>query len=262
MSELAADLRPVVGIHQPNFFPWLGYFHKLRWSDIFVLLDDAQIQKTGGSFTNRTALAANGKQLSFTAPIDRTRSGTLRIDEVAFAPREDFRPRLVALLGQAYARAPFMKELGPAIYEMVKAPASSVGAFNSSAIRRITEMLGLSTKIVASSTLAVGTTSTQRLVDILEKVGGRTYLAGGGAKNYQEDGLFFARGMNVYYQEFMPPTYPRGREEPTPGLSVLDALLYLGTDGTRALLDAPVPVSGLKRARSETDTSGSGGSEP
>ena len=192
-AEALADLAPVVGIHQPNFFPWLGYFHKIRWSDTFVLLDDAQIQKTGGSVTNRTELVSNGKQLFFTAPIDRTKSGAPRIDEVRFATREDFREKLTALLKQAYAKAPFMKELGEEILALVRNPAESLGAYNAAAIRRIAEMLELPARIVSSSTLGVTTMSTERLVDIVEKLGGRTYLAGGGAKDYQDDSLFFDR---------------------------------------------------------------------
>ena len=41
----------ICAIHQPNFFPWLGYFDKTVRADIFVLLDDVQYQKTGGNWT-------------------------------------------------------------------------------------------------------------------------------------------------------------------------------------------------------------------
>src|SRR5690606_21435204 len=41
----------LVAIHQPNYAPWLGYFHKLAQADVFVFLDDAQFSK--GSYTNR-----------------------------------------------------------------------------------------------------------------------------------------------------------------------------------------------------------------
>ena len=30
----------VVGIHQPNYFPWMGYFDKMDNADVFILLDD------------------------------------------------------------------------------------------------------------------------------------------------------------------------------------------------------------------------------
>ena len=29
----------IIGIHQPNLFPWLGYFNKIHRSDEFVFLD-------------------------------------------------------------------------------------------------------------------------------------------------------------------------------------------------------------------------------
>ena len=33
-----------VTIHQPNYFPYPGLFHKLSLSDVFVILDDVQYQ--------------------------------------------------------------------------------------------------------------------------------------------------------------------------------------------------------------------------
>jgi hypothetical protein len=35
----------IVSIHQPNYFPWVGYFYKRMKSDIFVFLDDVQFSK-------------------------------------------------------------------------------------------------------------------------------------------------------------------------------------------------------------------------
>ena len=46
----------IVAIHQPNFFPWLGYFDKINKSDIFIFLDDVQFPKKGGNWTNRVQL--------------------------------------------------------------------------------------------------------------------------------------------------------------------------------------------------------------
>ena len=32
----------IVSIHQPQYFPYLGFFHKLARSDVFVALDTVQ----------------------------------------------------------------------------------------------------------------------------------------------------------------------------------------------------------------------------
>ena len=50
-----------VGIHQPNFFPWLGYFNKLAHADEFVFLDSVQFSKAAGTWSNRVRLQIHGE---------------------------------------------------------------------------------------------------------------------------------------------------------------------------------------------------------
>ena len=34
-----------VAIHQPEHFPYLGFFEKMKQADLFVILDDEQYKK-------------------------------------------------------------------------------------------------------------------------------------------------------------------------------------------------------------------------
>ena len=44
----------VVVIHQPDFLPYLGFFHRLLHADLFVLLDHVQFVTNGSrSWTHR-----------------------------------------------------------------------------------------------------------------------------------------------------------------------------------------------------------------
>lgn len=243
-----ADQHPIVGVHQPNFFPWIGYFHKLRWSDTFVVLDDVQIPRRSGSVVNRTSLAQNGKEVVFSAPLDRSAGRDARINQVSFSPTEDFREKLSKLIVHSYGRARFAEQLKEKVLELVRDPECSLAVYNTKAIRAVASWLELPARFTTSSELAVATTSTARLVDIVSAVSGKTYLAGAGAKDYQEDEQFFARSMNVWYREFLPPTYPRP-QGPIAGLSILDALFHLGLEGTRALVDVPLEPEKLRLAR-------------
>jgi hypothetical protein len=74
----------IIGIHQPNYFPWFGYFVKIVQSDFFVFLDDVQLVHTGGSYTNRTSLNVQGNAQFFCAPIKRV-VGTQLINQSHFA---------------------------------------------------------------------------------------------------------------------------------------------------------------------------------
>src|ERR1035437_1984540 len=57
----------IVGIHQPNYLPYLGFFDKIRRSDIFVILDDAQFSK--GDFHNRNRIKTSTGAKWITIPI-------------------------------------------------------------------------------------------------------------------------------------------------------------------------------------------------
>src|SRR5512138_3064110 len=49
----------IVAGHQPNYLPWLGFFDKIRRSDVFIIEDNVQFERQG--FTNRNrVLTADG----------------------------------------------------------------------------------------------------------------------------------------------------------------------------------------------------------
>ena len=77
-------MKHIVAIHQPNFFPWLGYFDKISKADSFVFLDDIQFPKKGGSWSNRIKLFISGDVRWVTAAINRDYSGTRNINEMEF----------------------------------------------------------------------------------------------------------------------------------------------------------------------------------
>jgi len=236
--------RLVAACHQPNFFPWLGYFHKMRWSDTFVFLDDVLIQKTRGSVTNRVAVAVADKPAWMTAPLDRSYSGNLPIRDVRFAPNDPWRSRFLATLKMHYARAPHFAALHASIAALIEDPEPMLGEYNIRAITALAGLLGLEARLVRSSAYGVTSTRTLRLAELVEKVGAKTYLAGAGAiASYQKDEVFLSRGIDVMAQGFAPPAYPRGSRAPIPGLSIIDALFWLGAEGTRALLDVPPGAS-------------------
>jgi hypothetical protein len=54
----------VLAIHQPQYMPWVGYFHKMASADLFVFLDDVQFKKNEWQHRNRIRNADGWQWLS------------------------------------------------------------------------------------------------------------------------------------------------------------------------------------------------------
>lgn len=220
-----------VAIHQPNFFPWLGYFDKIARCDVFVFLDSVQAPKTGGSWLNRVKLAVNGEGQWVTAPIDRAFHGVRLVRDVEFAPKA-WRAQLLKTLSSAYGRAAHYRQTMKLIEPLIANAEQNAACFNRAAIVALANALGIGNRrFVESSTLGVDGHSNELLVAITRATGSDVYLCGGGAADYFDEGVFAAAGIAVRYQNFIHPRYPQLSNAATiPGLSVVDALMHCGVD--------------------------------
>jgi hypothetical protein len=227
----------IVAIHQPNYFPWLGYFYKIARADIFVLLDDVQFSKS--SYTNRVQILFNGRPRWLTVPI-RVSLGQL-INTVLPAS-EAWRMSHLSLLHHAYGDALHFQETWRIVERWIEdAPSGNLGKLNGWIIGQIAAQLGTHTRIIESSDLGVRAEEPDmRLAAIADAVSpsNPVYLSGRGGAKYQRPETFEKMGVALRYVEFDHPLYAQRTEQFFPGLSVLDAAFHLGWQETRRLVSA------------------------
>jgi hypothetical protein len=228
----------LVAIHQPNFLPWLGYFDKIGRADIFIVLDSVQLPKTGGSWANRVKLLVSGAPAWVTIPIVRGYHGTRTIADTELDSRAPWRAKVLKTVELNYRRAPQFEAVFPWLADLIANSAAKVAEYNVHAIQAITKALRIDApKLVMASSLAVDGQSTALLVSMVRAVGGDAYLAGGGATGYQDDAMFTDAGLELRYQDFQHPVYRQfNSAEFVPGLSIVDALMNCGFEGTAELL--------------------------
>lgn len=230
----------MLAAHQPNFFPWLGFFNKIYRADVFVLLDDVQMVKTGSTWFNRASFLINNESRFISIPIARP-SGTVLINQARISDQK-WKKRFLSSIESSYGRHPFYKTYNADIFKLVENSSDSLCSFNLSAIAYFVKLLDFDQKkLVLASDFNLNSASTQRLIDLTKLVGCDTYLEGGGATEYQEDSLFHSQGVFLIKQNFVHPSYPqKGSSQFVMGLSVLDALFNCGIDETKKLIIAGV----------------------
>ena len=226
MSESLVD-NLIVACHQPNFLPWAGYFAKLMHCDCFVILDDAQMPG-GGSYVSRTRVADPGGSRWLTVPI--TRSFGQKIFEVKLALQQDWQTRHLTSIRQLFAKAPHLDDVLSLLQQPYEAKHVQLSAFNLHLLERVLAFLGIRRKMYLSSEMNIDSTGDQRLIDLVQQVGGDCYLSGRGGKNYQDPAKFAAAGIDLNVMDYQPIAYTRGKQDFVPGLSILDLIAWCGRD--------------------------------
>jgi hypothetical protein len=226
-----------VAIHQPTYLPWMGLFHKLHLSDVFIVLDDVQLPKKAGSWVNRTKVLASGESRWLTIPIIRP-SGLQIINEVVQVDNT-WKKQHRESIHQWYRGSPHYVAVSDDLDELYNSPAKNICEINLRAIYMILGLIGSDDykKIVLSSSLSVTSSSTMRLVDLVRKVNGTKYLCGGGSDGYLEPNVFTNAGLDLEYQLFIEHERPQLRTNSfTGGISIIDSILMVGPKATFKLL--------------------------
>jgi hypothetical protein len=221
----------IVAIHQPNFFPWLGYFDKIDRSDVFILMDNVQFPKTSrGCWCNRVKLLVNKDARWVTAPVDRSYHGIKLIKDMYFKANTAWREKIIKTLENNYRKASNFKDKFPVISALIACPIDNIAEYNTFVIKSLCELLEIDTsKIILGSELEIEGCATDLLIAMTKAVGGTTYICGAGANGYQEDWKFATAGLKIVYQNFQHPYYRQvNRNQFIPGLSVID-YIFNGT---------------------------------
>ncbi len=216
----------IAAIHQPQYLPYLGFFHKLLHCDIFVALDNVQFQKNG--LQNRNKIKTSQGWQWLTVPVIN-RFGQL-INEVRISPEVFWQRKHWSALVSNYSRAPYFDMYGPGVKDLVDREWSHLCDLNMALTRWTAEVLGIKTAILYSSALKVDGKQTEFLINICNAVEADCYLSGPGGANYMDLMAFEAAGITVSWQNFTAPVYEQLFPEFgfIPNLSIVDTLFNYG----------------------------------
>lgn len=220
----------IVGMHQPNMMPWIGYFYKIFQSDIFILVDDIQFIKSGSSYTNSVSFNERGKTIKLTVPIKRVKGVTQNINEITPLDNE-WKRKYKKRIELAYCKCKYYKKEKEFIFDLITNSCSNHAQYNIHFIKEISRRLNLSTEIKISSEMKVEeiASATDRIIKLAKAVDATHYISGRGGNNYQNHKLYEDNGLNLIYSNFIDFEYEQYRtQEFVKGLSIIDAIFNIG----------------------------------
>lgn len=215
-----------VAIHQPNYLPWLGYFHKMMNCDKFVFLDNVPFTKNGLQNRNRIK-TANGVSWLTIPVLQRGKFGQLTQD-VQINNSVDWRRKNWNAVCLNYRKAPSFRQYSDFLQGIYEKEWLNLTDLNLALLKFISEKLEIDIPVYLASQLGCKGEGTDLLVDICRKLSAGAYLSGPSGKRYIREEAFSDYGIQVRYHEFSHPVYEQLYGEFMPNLSIIDLLLNQG----------------------------------
>lgn len=225
----------LVGIHQLHYLPWLRYFEKIARSDVFIVLDNIQYNKNG--WQNRNRIKTPQGELVLTVPVLDAYAQSL--DEVVIDNHGSWQKKHWRSMQQSYSKAPHYASYAPFLESCYGTRWELLNDLNRHMLDGFIEALGITTQVVYASELDVPGTATERLVNLIQAVGGTQYYSGAYALDaYLDAAALKAAGIELVLQQWHAPDYPQLHGPFIPDLSILDLIMNCGPNALRTILDA------------------------
>lgn len=228
-----------IGILQPGYLPWLGFFEQMYKSDVFVIYDDVQYDKEGWRNRNRIK-TANGAQW-LTVPVHVRFEDHPLIYEIKIDNKSNWRKKHLQSIKQSYSKAPFYSKYIDIFEDAYAKDWGYLVDINMHFILKLADCLGVGNKkIVRSSSLGITGDRIQRLIDICRMFDVDTFYEGAAGRNYIDDADFARHGIKVEYQDYKHPVYRQLYGEFIPYLSVIDLLFNHGDESLDILTNKKI----------------------
>ncbi len=223
-----------IGILQPGYLPWLGFFEQMYLTDVFVLYDDVQYDKEGWRNRNRIK-GANGA-LWLTVPVHVKLSDHPLISEVRIDNKVNWRKKHLMSLKMNYAKAPFFYRYIAIFEEAFSREWDYLVDIDMYFILKLSDCLGMGDKkIVCSSSLNVEGDRIERLAKICKMFEADVFYEGASGRNYIDNDSFAAQGIAIEYQDYKHPVYKQLYGDFIPYMSVVDLLFNHGDESLAIL---------------------------
>ncbi|EET61723.1 WbqC-like protein [Marvinbryantia formatexigens DSM 14469] len=226
-----------LGVMQPYFFPYIGYWQLMNAVDTYVIFDDVAYIKRG--WINRNRIKMNGTVQRIGISIKHA-SQNKKINELYLAQSEKETAGFFRSLELSYKKAPYY-DRGMAIAEKALCGGKeNLAEFLAESMFIVADYLGIHTKFLFSSSLEKDESlkAQDKILEICHILEADTYInAAGGRALYHPD-VFRKQGIELRFLETDGDiVYPQGKGDFIPNLSILDVIMYNEKEDIRRLLE-------------------------
>ena len=221
-----------LGIMQPYFFPYIGYFQLIQLVDTYVIADDLNFIKN--SYIKKNSILDNGAPALISLQLIGASQNKL-INEVEVGNDID---KLLTAIQRRYAKAPYFKDVFSLLQTILSSKEKNLARFLGDSLMEISNYLGIQTKFLYSSEIEKNNDLKfdARIMDICKRVGAEQYINAIGGKELYDKDKFAREGIELSFIDTKALEYKQFNKAFVPNLSIIDVMMFNSKEESKELL--------------------------
>ena len=247
------NTRMTLGIMQPYFIPYIGYFQLINAVDKFILYGNLPFQKRTWISRNRIMIKGQSEQFILVPLIGKTNSAW--ISETEINPSTAWKVKMLRTLWQNYKGSLFFDEVYAMLQPFLLTDCQYLHDYNATIIKGICSALQLKAVIVDENARYLPIESrlreehtevpdvsdvqrkTQRIFLVCRHEHAQSYINLPGGANLYSKEIFKKNSISLSFIRRKEFSYGQFSKTFVPDLSIIDVLMHKGLKGTRELLE-------------------------
>lgn len=214
-----------VGIMQPYFFPYIGYWQLMNAVDIYVIYDDVNYINRG--WINRNRILIDGKAKYIHLPLCRASQNKL-INEIDLLDDPTEIQKLLRTIKLTYSKAPCFQVVYPFLEKIIQYHPKKAIQFLEYQLKTVAEFLDIKPCFLLSSEIYKNNSlkGEDKILEICKILDADIYInAIGGQALYSRE-KFRRSGIQLQFLKTEEIIYPQFSKDFIQNLSIIDVMMF------------------------------------
>jgi hypothetical protein len=229
-----------IGIMQPYFLPYLGYFSLIKNTDSFILLDSVQYIKSGWIERNRILHPQSG-WMYFRVPL-MPHNHTASIKELKIDNRQNWKQKFFSQLQHYKKAAPHFVNVMRLLNDILNNDYDTIVNLNKTSLEAVCNFLGIerTCSIFSRMNLPIDTPKApdEWSLNICRSLGNvQEYWNPPGGQSFYDRDKYERAGLKLKFHKIVLQEYGQRRSTFESGLSIVDVIMFNEPSVVNRMLD-------------------------
>lgn len=230
-----------LGIMQPYFYPYLGYFSLIKHTDNWIVFDPVQYIERGWVNRNRIIHPTKPEATYITVPV-RKHSRDILIKDILIDTNSPFQEHILGQMEAAYKkRAPYYRQVMSMLEETFSQRFTDIVSLNIYAMEQVCNYLNIPFKYDVFSQMNLDIDDVgapgEWALNISSAVGATEYINPPGGIGLFDAKKFRKKNIELSFLKIHLTPYNQRKSSFIEGLSILDAMMFCDPVQLNKMLD-------------------------